>query len=366
MTSLTDPSDETRVRSELDTLAQQWPELLLAAQKEVVRTEHRNRSAYAVLPRWFESSNMVPGDLVDSLPSSGGVRYGLDSQGRVQTAEHFEGSRLTVEIAASYQPDRHLWLRKTRQWGTFVELVRWVDGRPAEWLQTGRNTLRFCRGVYDEPGRLVEILNQSITGPSKSKVAETRDRLEYAATGTLLRITRSGIGDDRAIYQAKNIGAKTREPAPQQAVPQIEAADIVAPILDGFLKKHADRKALAVVLAYDNEATRPSEPLLGVIWNDDFERRRKKGLGLQELLNPAEYDTFDIPALSLHQTKIPSLILPDRSQQQFYLDLSRALAPRLATLSGSQHGRVFVYATDLECTQLEANLAALGIKDIIS
>ncbi|MBN1607251.1 MAG: hypothetical protein JW940_11505 [Polyangiaceae bacterium] len=363
MTSLKDPSDESRIRRELDALAKRWSEILSRAEREVVRTEYRSVSAYAVLPLWFELSNLSPGKLLDAQPSKGGVRYGLDAQGRVQTAQHFEGTRLTVRIAALYEPGQNIWLRRTDDEDTFVELVRLSEGRPVEWYKTGEDSLRLCRGVYDEQGRLLEVRNQSVTSLGKEELTETRDRLVYDVNDVVVRITRSGTNADRVIYRAK-ASSGSRKARNDGLSAAAKTVDVIAPRVGRFLKEHAEREALAVAIAYDEEITVPAAPLLGIIWRDDFQRLLEKGWDLLDILNPAEHESFDIPALSLEQAEVGPFLPAVGSQREFYVGVARSLAARFSASPSLLQRSVVVYTTDLECSHLRRNLDELGIGNI--
>jgi hypothetical protein len=363
MTSLKDPSDESRIRRELDALAQRWSEILPLAGRKVVHTEYRSASAYALLPLWFELSNLTPGKLLDARPSKGGVRYGLDAEGRVQTAQHFEGTRATLRIAALYEPGQNVWLRRTEDEDTFVELVRLSEGHPVEWYKTGEDSLRLCRGVYDELGRLVEVHNQSVTSLGQEQLTETRDRIVYDVNDVVVRITRSGTNANRVIYRAKTSStrSKARVESPS-AVAKI--VDVMAPKVGRFLKEHAEREALAVAIAYDEEITVPAAPLLGIIWRDDFQRLLEKGWDIVDILNPAEHESFDIPPLSLEQADVGSFLPAVGSQRDFYVGVARTLAARLGALPSMPQRNLVVYATDLECSHLGRNLDELGIGNI--
>ena len=363
MTSLKDPSDESRIRRELDALTKRWSEILSLAEREVVRTEYRSASAYAVLPLWFELSNVTPGKLLDARPSKGGVRYGLDAEGRVQTALHFEGTRPTLQIAALYEPDQNVWLRRTDDEDTFVELVRLSQGQPVEWYETGEDSLRFCRGVYDGLGRLIEVHNQSVTFLGKEQLTETRDRLAYDVNDVVVRITRSGTNADRVVYRAKKAGARDRETTEGSSA-VVKTVDLIAPKLGRFLREHADREALAVAVAYDEEITVPAAPLLGIIWRDDFQRLLEKGWDVVDILNPAEHESFDIPPLSLEQADVGPFLPAVGSQREFYVGVARSLAARLGASPKAPQRELVVYATDLECSHLRRNLDELGIGNI--
>jgi hypothetical protein len=363
MTSLKDPSDEARIRGELDALARRWSELLSLAEREVVRTEYRSASAYAILPLWFELGNSTPGKLLDARPSKGGVRYGLDAQGRVQTAQHFEGTRTTLRIAALYEPDQSVWLRRTEDEDTFVELVRSSEGRPVEWYKTGEDSLRYCTGVYDEQGRLVEVHNQSVTSLGQEQLTETRDRVVYDVNDVVVRITRSGTNADRVIYRAKT-SSTSRKASTESTSAVSKMVDVIAPKVGRFLKDHGEREALAVAIAYDEEITVPAAPLLGIIWRDDFQRMLEKGWDLPDIMNPAEHESFDIPPLSLEQSELGSYLPPVGSQREFYVGVARVLGERLGSLPSALGRNLVVYATDLECAHLRRNLDELGIGNI--
>jgi hypothetical protein len=363
MTSLKDPSDESRIRRELDALARRWPEILSLAEREVVRTEYRGAPAYALLPLWFELSNLTPGKLLDTQPSRGGVRYGLDAEGRVQTALHFEGTRPTLQIAALYEPDQSVWLRRTEDGDTFVELVRSSQGQPVEWYETGEDSLRFCRGVYDGQGRLVEVHNQSVTFLGKEQMTETCDRPVYDVNDAVARITRSGANADRVIYRASRSRSRHKETADAPSA-VARTVDVIVPKLGRFLEEHADREALAVAVAYDEEITVPAAPLLGIIWRDDFQRLLEKGWDVVDILNPAEHESFDIPSLSLEHAEVGPFLPAVGSQRPFCVGVARSLAARLGALPSVPQRELVVYATDLECRHLRRNLDELGIGNI--
>jgi hypothetical protein len=131
-----------------------------------------------------------------------------------------------------------------------------------------------------------------------------------------------------------------------------------------FLKAHSTREALAVAVAYDEEATSPIPPFLGVVWRDDFQKARQQGVDAYDLLNPAEHDAFDIPGLSLEGAKVELGVSSIRAQRRYYVEVARALSAALNRSGGRKQRKLVVYATDLECNHLRKNLADLGIKKV--
>jgi hypothetical protein len=360
MRSLNNPSEESRIRKELEALAARWATVSAEARAKVTRTEFRTATAYALFPYWFESANMTPGKRVDKLPAKDGSRYGLDDEGRMWTAEHFEAKRSLSKVAALYERDRHTWLHRVGS-KTFVKAIRFEKGRASEWYETAQDSLSISNPTYDDGGRLVEIIRQTISQYTKGKVMESRDRLEYDASGVLLRITRFSCGMEEVRYRAKTAAGKPKAgegPSPAQA------AKTMAAVVERFLKAHSTREALAVAVAYDEETSSPIPPFLGVIWRDDFQKARQQGMDANDLLNPAEHDAFDIPELSLEGAKLELGVSSVGAQRKYYVEVARALSAELNRSRGKKARKLVAYATDLECSHLSKNLAELGIKKV--
>ncbi|GEM_PF-4721293 len=294
------------------------------------------------------------------MPAKNGIRYGFDDQGRLRTAEHYEGTRPTTRVAVPYEANREVWLSRVGN-KTFVKCVRLVDERPVEWYETSQESLALYQGTYDDHGRLIEIIGQSITPYTKGKVAETRDRLEYDANGGLVRIARTAFGSKRILYRAKPRAAKA---AASQGPSPAQAAKAIALVVERYLQAHAARAPLAVALAYDQEARSPAPPLLGIVWRDEYQPAQTQSNDLRSLLNPAEYDTFDIPELALDDAQVEAGVSSVKAQRKYYLEVAQALAAELGRSLGKKARKLVVYATDLECNDLKRNLEALGIKNV--
>ncbi len=344
---LNDPKSEERIRRELESLAGEWQDRSAEARAAVVRTECRASTAYSVLPLYFEYLGGAPGKIIDESALKGkgfSVRYGFDREGRVRTAVHYENGRVTIRNTAFYTDACHVWLTQ-RGRKIYVDAVRLDGGRPVEWQEGGDGALKVSRGVYDGLGRLVEVVSEQL---SRGKTSEVNDRIAYDDNGAVASITRTGFGMEWVVYKAKPSRKKKASPAKVKG--------------DAYVGDRSDELA-AVALAYNEETSTPDPPFIGVIWKNELESSGVTAAALAELLNPADYETFDIPELSLDKAGIEAWVPGGdvAAQRSFYLEVVRHLKAEWNKGKRAKGRKIIFYATDLECAHLEKNLKALRI-----